>query len=136
MAKDKDGNNFVTDDNTGGYFVAECEECGLIFNSGNAGGSEPIADTGDYGDVLCPGCNAIDPPECDNPNAVWNAQQEVINNLAEALDDIVKSSENEMHAAIRDTTSGIVDGSDIYEQAQAIVIKARAALSLIKGEGV
>jgi len=82
--KDTDGPNFVTDDNTGGYFVMDCEECGHIFNSGGAPGGGPIADTGDYGDCYCPNCEAADPAEADNPGRVWNAQQARINQLIEA----------------------------------------------------
>ena len=77
---------FVTDDNTGGYYVAECEECGNIFPSQTCDGGEQIADTGDYGDCYCPLCGHVDPQECDNANLVWNVQQLKIVNLTKQLE--------------------------------------------------
>ncbi|MDF1895124.1 hypothetical protein [Rahnella contaminans] len=77
---------FVTDDNTGGYYVAECEECGQIFPSQTCDGGEQIADSGDYGDCYCPHCGFIDPLECDNANLVWNVQQLKIANLTNQLE--------------------------------------------------
>ncbi|MFS7304934.1 hypothetical protein [Rahnella inusitata] len=77
---------FVTDDNTGGYYVAECEECGQIFPSQTCDGGEQIADSGDYGDCYCPHCGFIDPLECDNANLVWNVQQLKIVNLTKQLE--------------------------------------------------
>lgn len=68
--KDTDGKNFVTDDNTGGHFVAHCSECDHVFNSGVV----PIlhsGDSGDYQDMTCPECFAIDPPEAENIGLVW-----------------------------------------------------------------
>lgn len=84
MSKDTDGVNFVTDDNTGGYFVCECQSCGEVFSSRDCGGGGQIADTGDYDDAYCPHCDQVDPLECDNPALVWNVQQQKINKLAEA----------------------------------------------------
>jgi hypothetical protein len=81
MAKDTDGANFVTDDNTGGYFVCKCQNCGEVFNSKDCDGGRQIADTGDYGDCYCPHCGQVDPEECDNPSLVWNVQQAKINRL-------------------------------------------------------
>lgn len=77
---------FVTDDNTGGYYVAECEECGQIFPSQTCDGGGQIADSGDYGDCYCPHCGFIDPLECDNANLVWNVQQIKIVNLTKQLE--------------------------------------------------
>ena len=77
---------FVTDDNTGGYYVAECEECGNIFPSQTCDGGGQIADTGDYGDCYCPLCGHVDPQECDNANLVWNVQQLKIVNLTKQLE--------------------------------------------------
>ena len=77
---------FVTDDNTGGYYVAECEECGNIFPSQTCDGGEQIADTGDYSDCYCPLCGHVDPQECDNANLVWNVQQLKIVNLTKQLE--------------------------------------------------
>lgn len=76
-----DKTDFVTDDNTGGYFVCECECCGHVFSSEHASGGAPLADSGDYDDIRCPKCDDIAPPGCENPERVWNVQQEKINNL-------------------------------------------------------
>lgn len=89
MSKDKDGVNFVTDDNTGGYFVCECQNCGEVFNSKSCNGGESIADTGDYGDCYCPHCGEVDPMECDNPSLVWNVQQKKINEMLAALEGLI-----------------------------------------------
>ncbi|AYO63729.1 hypothetical protein WH06_01900 [Aeromonas salmonicida subsp. salmonicida] len=83
MSKDTDFVNFVTDDNTGGYFVMQCQGCDEVFNSKDCHGGGQIADTGDYGDSYCPHCGQVDPEECDNPNLVWNIQQRKINRLAD-----------------------------------------------------
>lgn len=84
MSKDTDGVNFVTDDNTGGYYVCECQSCGEVFSSRDCGGGGHIADTGDYDDAYCPHCDQVDPLECDNPALAWNVQQRKINKLEEA----------------------------------------------------
>ena len=84
MSKDTDGVNFVTDDNTGGYYLCECQSCGEVFSSRDCGGGGQIADTGDYDDAYCPHCDQVDPLECDNPALVWNVQQRKINKLEEA----------------------------------------------------
>lgn len=83
MSKDTDGVNFVTDDNTGGYYVCECQNCGEVFSSRDCGGGGQIADTGDYDDAYCPHCGQVDPLECDNSALVWNVQQRKINKLTE-----------------------------------------------------
>jgi hypothetical protein len=96
---------FVTDDNTGGYYVAECEECGQIFPSQTCEGGGQIADTGDYDDCYCPHCGFIDPLECDNANLVWNVQQLKIINLTNQLEaerQRLESAEAEL-AALRGT---------------------------------
>jgi len=77
---------FVTDDNTGGYYVAECDDCGEIFPSQNSDGGGQIADTGDYDDFYCPHCGNVDPEECDNANLVWNVQQSKIIKLNSQLE--------------------------------------------------
>ncbi len=81
MALDTDGENFVTDDNRGGYYVCQCQSCDAIFSSKHCDGGEPIADQGDFGDAYCPNCGQVDPYECEDANAVWNAQQRKINKL-------------------------------------------------------
>lgn len=78
--------DYVTDDNTGGYFVVECENCGEVFPSQKLGGGGAIADTGDYDDSYCPHCNEADPDECYNAGLVWNIQQAKINALLAKLE--------------------------------------------------
>jgi len=85
MPKDKDGVNFVTDNNTGGHYVCQCQGCDEVYSSRSMDGGEPNADAGDYGDSYCPHCEQVDPEECDNPNLVWNVQQKKINTLRQAL---------------------------------------------------
>ncbi|WP_448217493.1 hypothetical protein [Endozoicomonas sp. 2B-B] len=87
--KSTDGRNFVTDDNTGGFFVIDCECCGHVFNSKDAHGGGQIADTGDYDDCYCPKCGAADPAEADNANKVWNVQQARINELESAINQTI-----------------------------------------------
>lgn len=84
---------YVTDDNTGGYFVMECENCSEIYPSQHANGGGAIADTGDYDDASCPHCGSIDPDECDNIGLVWNVQQAKINALLAKLE----AAEKETH---------------------------------------
>jgi hypothetical protein len=66
---------FVTDNNTGGYFVIECQECGAVYPSQQADGGGQIADTGDYDDAICPHCGEEGPEECVNVGLAWNVQQ-------------------------------------------------------------
>lgn len=87
--------DYVTDDNTGGYFVVECENCGEVFPSQKLGGGGAIADTGDYDDAYCPHCNAVDPDECCNAGLVWNIQQAKINALIAQLE----AAQKELSAA-------------------------------------
>ncbi|HDG0630456.1 TPA: hypothetical protein PFA69_004598 [Serratia marcescens] len=75
---------FVTHNNTGGYFVIECQECGAVYPSQQADGGGQIADTGDYDDAICPHCGEEGPEECENIGLVWNVQQaKIIALLAE-----------------------------------------------------
>lgn len=75
---------FVTDNNSGGYFVIECQECGAVYPSQQADGGGQIADTGDYDDAICPHCGEEGPEECDNVGLAWNVQQaQIIALLAE-----------------------------------------------------
>lgn len=83
MAKDIDGKGFVTDDNSGGFYVCQCDECYAVFSSGDCAGGAALADTGDYDDALCPHCGHVDPGECTNAALVWNVQQRKINALRE-----------------------------------------------------
>lgn len=83
---------YVTDDNTGGYYVVECQEYGAIYPSQQSAGGSQIADTGDYNDSYCPHCGQVDPDECDNVGLVWNVQQAKINALLAALE---RSTKNE-----------------------------------------
>lgn len=129
---------FVTDDNTGGYYVAECEECGQIFPSQNAEGGGPIADSGDYDDCYCPHCGHVDPEECDNANLVWNVQQlkiitltsqleaerqqrEALEAAALAMRDDMRVAREEL-AALRGVQEpvGIFAGTDEYSEVRHI----------------
>lgn len=94
MSKDTDGLDFVTDNNTGGHFVCECQSCGEVFNSQDMDGGEPNADAGDYGDCYCPKCGQVDPEECTNANLVWNVQQKKINLLVAQRDELVAAYTN------------------------------------------
>ena len=119
--RDKDRLGFVTDDDTGGYYVAECEECGQIFPSQTCDGAEQIADSGDYGDCYCPHCGFIDPLECDNANLVWNVQQLKIVNLTKQLE------------AERQRAADLV----LHINTQANMLeKAESELAALKGEQV
>ena len=51
--QDTDGKGFVTDDNYGGFFVAQCPECEAIFNSGDC---EPDNSMAGDGEAWCPLC--------------------------------------------------------------------------------
>lgn len=77
---------YVTDNNSGGFFVVECNNCGEVFPSQQLDGGGAIADTGDYDDSYCPHCNAVDPDECYNAGLVWNVQQAKITALISQLD--------------------------------------------------
>lgn len=75
---------YVTDNNSGGYFVIECQECGAVYPSQHADGGGQIADTGDYNDAICPHCGEEGPEECENVGLAWNVQQaKIIALLAE-----------------------------------------------------
>ncbi|HIE1453165.1 TPA: hypothetical protein ACXJGQ_000124 [Serratia marcescens] len=77
---------FVTHDNTGGYFVIECQECGAVYPSQQADGGGQIADTGDYDDAICPHCGEESPEECENVGLAWNVQQAKITVLLAELE--------------------------------------------------
>lgn len=92
MARDIDGADFVTDDNRGGYYVCQCQQCEEVFSSRDCSGGGSIADTGDYDDALCPHCGQADPADCTNPNLVWNVQQKKINALKADLDRAIREA--------------------------------------------
>lgn len=75
----------VSHDNTGGYFIVECQDCGVVYPSFQCGGGDAIADTGDYNDATCPHCGRESPEECSNVGLVWNTQQLKINELQQRL---------------------------------------------------
>lgn len=75
----------VSHDNTGGYFIVECQGCGVVYPSFQCGGGDAIADTGDYNDAICPHCGQESPEECSNVGLVWNTQQLKINELQQRL---------------------------------------------------
>ncbi|WP_371360145.1 hypothetical protein [Pseudomonas sp. KT_2_4] len=83
MARAKLG--LVSHDNTGGYFIVECQGCGVVYPSFQCGGGDAIADTGDYNDAICPHCGQESPEECSNVGLVWNTQQLKINELQQRL---------------------------------------------------
>ncbi|ALX96101.1 hypothetical protein AV650_22295 [Serratia fonticola] len=85
LAAEKAG--YVTDDNSGGYYVVECQECGEIYPSQECDGGGQIADSGDYNDALCPHCGYESPDECSDTPLVWNVQQAKINALLAALEE-------------------------------------------------
>ncbi|HAU4892021.1 TPA: hypothetical protein F3L08_12850 [Aeromonas hydrophila] len=107
MSKDIHGVNFVTDDNTGGYFVMQCQSCDEVFNSKSCDGGEPNADAGDYGDAYCPHCGQVDPEECDNPNLVWNVQQKKINELLVALEFVMSAHGYQLDVAFAQAQNAI-----------------------------
>ncbi len=49
-------NNCYTSEELKKWWVAECPKCGRTGLSRDAAGGGQIADTGDYGDVICPVC--------------------------------------------------------------------------------
>ncbi|HDL6787567.1 hypothetical protein NFB50_16535 [Yersinia ruckeri] len=87
---------YVADNNTGGYYVVECGNCGEVLPSQQLDGGGAIADTGDYDDAYCPHCNAVDPDECYNAGLVWNVQQAKINALITALEAAQKERDEAM----------------------------------------
>lgn len=78
---------YVTDDNSGGYYVVECQECGEVYPSQECDGGGQIADSGDYNDALCPHCGCESPDECNDTPLAWNVQQAKINALLAALEE-------------------------------------------------
>ncbi|HEN3655863.1 TPA: hypothetical protein U5E37_003859 [Yersinia enterocolitica] len=107
--------DYVTDDNTGGYFVVECGNCGEVFPSQKLDGGGAIADSGDYGDAYCPHCNETDPDECANVGLVWNVQQAKINALIAQLEAAQKERDalREVHIGAGSNTRA---AADIYFQ--------------------
>jgi len=88
MPTDRDGENFVTDNNTGGYFVFECD-CGAIGNSSTLAVQYGQDDSA----CFCPKCGDPDPDECENSAAVWNHQQKKINELRMTMGLVVQDIE-------------------------------------------
>lgn len=83
--KERAAQGLVTHDNTGGYFVVECQGCNAVYPSFQCVGGGQIADTGDYDDARCHHCGQEAPEECDNVGLAWNVQQERINALQQRL---------------------------------------------------
>lgn len=119
---------FVTDNNSGGYYLAECDNCGAIFPSQQSDGGQQIADTGDYDDCLCQHCGHIDPEECDNANLVWNVQQLKIINITTQLE--------AAEARIAEQTSKIgrlaLESNKIFDERKTL----QAQLAAIRGAAV
>lgn len=117
MSKDSDGIDFVTDNNTGGHFVCECQNCGEVFNSQNMDGGEPNADAGDFGDCYCPKCGQVDPEECTNANLVWNVQQKKIN--------AINVERDELLSALQEVVAISDRKHDAWDRAHAAIDKAK-----------
>lgn len=126
-------NRYVVDNNTGGYYLAECQGCGEIFPSNECHGGRPIADSGDHDDGYCPLCGETDPDECVNAALAWNVQQKRILELENALmllkgkilrikfSDCGYGAVQHMSGAGNDYCNGFVDGT---RNAISIVKKA------------
>ncbi|HDL6989438.1 TPA: hypothetical protein PXM11_004265 [Yersinia enterocolitica] len=144
--------DYVTDDNTGGYFVVECGNCGEVFPSQKLDGGGAIADSGDYGDAYCPHCNETDPDECANVGLVWNVQQAKINALIAQLEAAqkeiseLKEEEQEwlsladMHEHLNHQNNLNVEHRNKIHDLKEKLLAAEAALSAanekLKGEQV
>lgn len=129
LAAEKAG--YVTDDNSGGYYVVECQECGEVYPSQESGGGGQIADTGDYDDSYCPHCGYVDPDECDNVGLVWNVQQAKINALLAALEELKAKTSTCMGVGNGSGNLFVYGDYDSIKAAQRIVLeseKLRAAL--------
>lgn len=129
--------DYVTDDNTGGYFVIECGNCGEVFPSQKLDGGDAIADSGDYGDAYCPHCNETDPDECANVGLAWNVQQAKINALIAQLESVQKERDElraeqkehdgqiaEMEGKIQIRNTGLRLKTELYEKAKAALSAA------------
>lgn len=122
---------YVTDDNSGGYYVVECQECGAVYPSQQSGGGGQIADTGDCDDSYCPHCGYVDPDECDNVGLVWNVQQAKINALLAALEELKAKTSTCMGVGNGSGNLFVYGDYDSIKAAQRIVLegeKLRAAL--------
>lgn len=69
------------------YYLVECD-CGKIYPSSELSGGEPMGDSGDYSDCYCPHCGEGEEhfAECADPETAWEAQQDKIDALVEALE--------------------------------------------------
>lgn len=105
---------YVTDNNSGGYFVIECQECGAVYPSQHADGGGQIADTGDYNDAICPHCGEEGPEECENVGLAWNVQQaKIIALLAELEAKDKRISELELdELAMRASSRAVHEAQD------------------------
>ncbi|CAI1025018.1 hypothetical protein [Serratia proteamaculans] len=117
---------YVTDNNSGGYFVIECQECGAVYPSQQADGGGQIADTGDYNDAICPHCGEEGPEECDNVGLAWNVQQAKIIALLAELEAV--KAEN---ALFRETGDYLIQAAYCaQERATAAEAKLATAVRL------
>ncbi|PHM72246.1 hypothetical protein [Xenorhabdus sp. KJ12.1] len=85
-------NRYVVDNNTGGFFLVECQRCKEVYPSNECLGGGSIADSDDYNDVFCPHCNQVAPEECHNTALAWNLQQKRILELESALSSLLESN--------------------------------------------
>lgn len=94
---------YVVDNNTGGYYLVECQNCGDVYPSNECHGGESIADSGDYGDCSCPHCGETEPEECGNAALAWNVQQKRILDLEAEI------------ASLRESHSQVIQSGDHYK---------------------
>lgn len=144
---------YVADNNTGGYYVVECGNCGEVLPSQRLEDGDAIGHSGEDDDTYCPHCHEVDPDKCNNVGLVWNVQQAKINALITALEAAQKESQqwySVVEAAISDDaewrkqsntaseaigylTTGIVMLKERAEKAEAELLAANEKL---KGERV
>ncbi|WDG44980.1 hypothetical protein PUP72_13575 [Pseudomonas synxantha] len=130
----------VSHDNTGGYFIVECQECGVVYPSFQCGGGDAIADTGDYNDAICPHCGQESPEECSNVGLAWNTQQLRINELqlrltaADERADVLETEVarlNRVKLSLKELADSRADNCSVYRQhltvALALAEKVRDA---------
>jgi hypothetical protein len=128
---------FVTDNNSGGYYVIECQECGAVYPSQQADGGGQIADTGDYNDAICPHCGEESPEECENVGLAWNVQQaQIITLLAEleAKDKRIAELENDLGTKhMRAVEEALVYATDRASELEAKLADLESDLALTEG---
>lgn len=92
---------YVADNNTGGYYVVECGNCGEVLPSQRLEDGDAIGHSGEDDDTYCPHCHEVDPDKCNNVGLVWNVQQAKINALITALEAAQKERDEAMRRLSR-----------------------------------